>query len=122
MVTVLPIRLLAWSMANEPDMALDCWSEVNWAIWAAICVSDCGFSGSWFSICETSNCRKSFWFRVCCGPEIVSLEVVPVETLLVALTCIVLYQAQVSQPRAAAGCGFDATGRGGIGTPAKAPV
>jgi hypothetical protein len=39
-VTVLPIRLLAWSIESEADMAEDCVSEVNCAICDAISVSD----------------------------------------------------------------------------------
>ena len=45
-VTVLPIRLLAWSAESEPDIAVDCVSEVNCAICAAMSVSDCGLIGS----------------------------------------------------------------------------
>ena len=45
-VTVLPMRLLACSMASDDDIAEDWVSEVNCAIWAAMAVSDCGFVGS----------------------------------------------------------------------------
>ncbi len=90
-VTVLPIKLLACNIDSEDDMSLDCWSAVNCAIWEAICVSDCGFIGSWFCICATKSCRKLFCVKVCCGPEIVSLDVVLDETLFaVEMPCILL--------------------------------
>ena len=87
---MLPIRLLACNIESEDDIALDCVSEVNCAICAAICVSDCGFSGSWFCICATRSCRKSFCVKVCCDPETVSLETAPVETLAVEVICIII--------------------------------
>ena len=46
--TVLPTRLLAWSIASEEEDWVACCNELNCAICAAICVSDCGFIGSWY--------------------------------------------------------------------------
>jgi hypothetical protein len=115
-VTVLPIRLLAWSAESEEDIAVDCVKDVNCAICAAMSVSDCGSIGSWFSIWATRSWRKSFCVRVCCDPpETVSGEV-PLEAALAAaaieeaddIFLLVFDHAQVSQPAdaftRAAGC------------------
>src|ERR1039458_5189482 len=71
-VTVLPNRPSAcetccWVSieAMFVDIVLVCCNEVNCAICAAICVSDCGFIGSCDVICVTSNFRKSPCDSVC---------------------------------------------------------
>ena len=45
-ITVAPIKLLACIAESDVDIALVCDKDVNCAICAAICVSDCGWSGS----------------------------------------------------------------------------
>ena len=73
-VTVVPIRLFACICDSDEDIALVCDSEVNCAICDAISVSDCGCNGSWFSICATKSCKKSFCVNVWFGFVAESVE------------------------------------------------